>query len=593
MKKHWLHGLALSLGLVSASTSHAQYPVGYGSGFGPSSYPVQQQFPGQYQTAPGFNSSSILSSLPQVPQDAPPPAGSGFARPAFAPAASHNIQAQNASFGGNPQEVVPPPAPVAPPRPTPLGSSPANQSSSPYSYNPGYGQESVYQPEQYPGQPSSGQYYPGQAYDGHHHNHGTLAPNCSSCGPAPISDFSFSAPGLRRGHHLAGLPPGARPWFFGGGVLLFHRVDDGNVPLSFADNIYSPDILGTRDARMGVMPGFEVMLGRYFNCGRNAIAASYWGIFSDNEDAVRARTMPGDYRSRLPFNYLWMPDDPRTMPIDPYEVYPWYDNAFTHTLRRSSNYHNVEVNLLGFAMGGAARSFNIPTGGSLFHRAKGGGDCGDCAGTGCGSCGGGLATGPCSLAAPACGSRCNLTWLAGFRYFRFEDNLYYAASLQDSYVTRAQDDLYYDVNTTNDLFGFQIGSRADYCIGRRLNTYGLAKVGIYGNHSSFYSRVGTDYQVAYLDDNRMPTNSSQGQAYLFSESETDVAFLSELGTGIGYRISPKWTATAGYRAVIASGVATSPNNVRHSFANYEDIRDYDRNGTLILHGLNIGALYNY
>lgn len=186
-----------------------------------------------------------------------------------------------------------------------------------------------------------------------------------------------------------------------------------------------------------------------------------------------------------------------------------------------------------------------------------------------------------------------MTWLAGFRYFRFEDNLTYAASLNDAVINRSTDDLYYDVNTTNDLIGFQLGSRLDYCVTRRINLYGNAKVGIYGNHSTLYTRIATDFQNAMLNDTRTPANPNQGQAYSFNESKDDLAFLSELGTGFGVRFSPRWTGTVGYRAIIASGVATSPDNLRTSFANYSDVRNYDNYGTLILHGLSIGALYNF
>ncbi len=186
-----------------------------------------------------------------------------------------------------------------------------------------------------------------------------------------------------------------------------------------------------------------------------------------------------------------------------------------------------------------------------------------------------------------------MTWLAGVRYFRFEDNLTYAASLNDAVINRSIDDLYYDVNTTNDLVGFQIGSRLDYCLGCRFNLYGNAKVGIYGNHSTLYTRVATEFQSAYLNDTRTPANPFQGQAYSFNESKNTLAFLSELGTGVGICLTPKWSATVGYRAVIASGVASSPDNVLNQFANYSDVRDYDTYGTLILHGLNIGASYNF
>jgi hypothetical protein len=438
----------------------------------------------------------------------------------------------------------------------------------------------------------------------------SIAPACSGYGQEVVSYPHASAGycGSPVGHAgLGGLPCGAKPWFFGGGVLLFNRIDDDNVPLSFADSVYSPDILGTQDARMGVMPGFEVMAGRYFNCGKNAIAATYWGLFSEDEEALRSRTTGGDYRSRIPFQYVDILDPTLAGPYGMPErgVYDWFDAAYTHSLRRSSDYHNVEVNLLGFAVGCSARNFNLPTAGTLFSGTRGHSGCGYCGGAGCGACASScstgcnscgpskFATGPCCLTAPACGSRLNMTWLAGVRYFRFEDNLTYAASLNDSVINRSTDDLYYDVNTTNDLVGFQFGSRLDYCLGKRINAYGNAKMGVYGNHSTYYSRLATDYQTAYLNDGRTPGNPDNGSGWMFNESKTDVAFLSELGAGLGVRVSPKWTATCGYRAVIASGVATSPDNVNTAFANYQDVRDFDNRGTLILHGLNIGALYNY
>ncbi|MEM7560184.1 MAG: hypothetical protein AAF394_13780, partial [Planctomycetota bacterium] len=88
-------------------------------------------------------------------------------------------------------------------------------------------------------------------------------------------------------------------------------------------------------------------------------------------------------------------------------------------------------------------------------------------------------------------------------------------------------------------------------------------------------------------------NIYQGQDYLIDETKDSVAFLSEIGTGFGYRITCRCTATMGYRAVIASGVATSTDNVRSTFDHYGDARDYNNYGTLILHGLNFGAQCNF
>ncbi len=569
MKKFWYHSLALTLGLVSSATAWGQYPGGANS-FGASSFPVQTQ-----------QAHSILQNLPQVPQayHAQPAATRGFVGPNNGKyqLVATGDQAAGAVYGQPPAPHVAPLPPAAPAAPDAYGQPVPGAYSQPA--------------------PAAGAPQPAMDY-GYMQS---LAPNCSSCGPAPMAAPYGYFPGVQShgGGLFRGMAASAKPWFFGGGVLLFNRVDDRDIPLSFFDADYASDVLSTRDARHGTAPGFEATVGRYFNCGRNAIAATYWGVFPDDEEALRAGAAAGNYRSRLPFGFVTLPDNPTTVAVDPYDAYDWYDAAWTHALQRSSEYHNLEVNLLGFGVGGAARNFNRCTSGTLFsgkHGKRSG--CGYCGGAGCGSCGSACgtsryATGPCGLTAPPCGSRLNLTWIAGLRYFRFEDNLTFASSLQDSVINRATDDLYYDVNTTNDLVGFQLGSRADYCLGKRINMYGTAKVGIYGNRSTLYSRIATEFQTAYLNDTRTPVNPNNNQAYLFDESKTQVAFLSELGSGVGVRISPKWTATVGYRAVIASGVATAPDNVRTAFANYEDIRDFDNHGTLILHGVNIGALYNF
>ncbi len=428
----------------------------------------------------------------------------------------------------------------------------------------------------------------------------TTTPGAVACGTAPVSSYvntvvpSASCGVSSVSSVRSGFAVQSKPWFFGANALIFNRVDNKRVPLSFVDSSYGVDILTTRDARQGAAGGVEVTLGRYFNCGRDAIQFSYWGTYPQDENVTRSGAA-GYYRSYIPYSYLQMTGIPAA-PATPYSVYDWYDNAVVHQLHRSFEYHNIEANLLGFAAGGAARNFNMGSCGTLFSgfyrnpaRTRGCGTCGCRHGGGCRSRN---TTGPCSLIAPSCASRLNLTWIAGFRYFRFQENLFYAASLYDGSISRAADDIYYDVNTTNDLFGFQIGSRLDYCIGCRLNVYGFGKVGAYNNRSSLYSRIGTDFDYAYLDDTR-GGNTYQGQDYLIDETKDSVAFLSEIGTGFGYRITSRCTATMGYRAVIASGVATSTDNVRGTFAHYGDVRDYNTWGTLVLHGLNFGAQCNF
>lgn len=174
-----------------------------------------------------------------------------------------------------------------------------------------------------------------------------------------------------------------------------------------------------------------------------------------------------------------------------------------------------------------------------------------------------------------------MSWLAGVRYLQFNDDLHYSAmgGLLGTNV------LSYDVVTRNHLVGFQIGGRADYCVGARANLYSLAKAGIFGNHASLESRLGSSQYWAYRsNDPTMPYN--------INRTKDQLAFLSEIGTGIGYRISPKWSATCGYRAIVASGVASAVGNLRHQGQGISSTgihaQDY-----LVLHGVNIGALYNF
>lgn len=572
MKKVWMRNIALAMGLCSATTAWAQYP-NYNTNTGPSAYPVQHQ-------APNYQLSNWQESVPSVP----------------APGA-YDVPAPPANGVG---PAVTNPIPIAPQ----------------YAPQPAQG---------YAHQPTPG--YAPQPQPMHYSQQQAVAPGCTSCGSAPVSQpyatyaapqYAFSAPSVGYGscnscgpsvvpHARAfgnGLPPGAKPYFFGANALIFRRIDDYNRLLSVNDTT-GAGILYTQDAKLGTMAGFELMGGRYFNCGKNAIAVSYWGLFPESQSTTVVDGGNG-VRSRL--WRPWVGPNPNTgeyqlqmapaanVATDP-DIYNVYDTATTHYLTRSSRFHNIEINLLGFAVGGASRNFNRATAGSMFAGRNncGYGSCGPCGyadacGSGYGDCGScapcedtsRYATGPCSYVAPGCGSKLNLTWIAGVRYLQFYDNLMYSAT---GGPTLGANTISYDVNTRNHLVGFQIGGRTDYCVTCKMNLYGLAKAGIYGNNASLMSRLASNTYNAYAsNDPTMP--------FSISRSSNTVAFLSELGTGVGYCFTPKWSATVGYRAIIASGVATSVGNIRHQGDTISGT-GINAHDCLILHGLNVGALYNF
>ena len=181
-----------------------------------------------------------------------------------------------------------------------------------------------------------------------------------------------------------------------------------------------------------------------------------------------------------------------------------------------------------------------------------------------------------------------MTWLAGVRYFRFTDSLTYAASRADTTFGNGNDDIYYDSRTVNDLVGGQIGGIMNFCTGRRASLYALTKMGVYGNHARFNSDLGTRNDSAYVSNG--PFN---GDNYMISSSKTDVAFIGELGTGLNYRLSPKWSGLVGYRAIVASGVATAANQLPLQMSHLGNASNFNNNSSLILHGVNLGAVYNY
>ncbi|MDX1930963.1 MAG: hypothetical protein SFV81_30845, partial [Pirellulaceae bacterium] len=380
----------------------------------------------------------------------------------------HAVPAYSAPVNGGQSNMVPAPVPMSAPMQMGPQSIMEGGTHVPHSHNA---------PVQTQGQPLTYQSAPNAPMMNPVYGQ-SIAPGCTSCGSAPLAEsygypvyggqpceqsyapqFGSRFSNYARGSMFTGMPAGAKPFFGGGSVLLFHRVDDDNVNLVYNTNDPTGNILGTGDARNELMAGFEVFLGRYFNCGRNAFTVSYWGLFPEDEMATVTSGAGMDLRSRYQFTGARMrafgtyADTP---------VYDWYDTfddpalandnnttSRIQRIERGSDYQNIEANLLGFMIGGAARSFYLPTGCSMFSGTRGlqggygggfGGGCGYCGGAGCGACGGcgsscgpsdcgncnacpptRFATGPCCLT-PGCASRLNMTWLAGVRYFRFRDN---------------------------------------------------------------------------------------------------------------------------------------------------------------------------
>jgi hypothetical protein len=73
--------------------------------------------------------------------------------------------------------------------------------------------------------------------------------------------------------------------------------------------------------------------------------------------------------------------------------------------------------------------------------------------------------------------------LVGFRFFRFVDNLQFAADVSDATIDGDADEFYYDIDVDNDLYGFQVVGLAERqcCRHSRWSLTFGAKVGAFVN----------------------------------------------------------------------------------------------------------------
>ncbi len=384
------------------------------------------------------------------------------------------------------------------------------------------------------------------------------------------------------------------PWIFGASGLLFNRVDNQYARLT--SDVTNPDspILTTDNARMRVTSGVQFYGGRYFGSGQYAMVGSYWGVFSNPQTAEVVVPLGGNLRSDLPFT-VQGPNPgatPYGITMPSQNVYDLFDGAYSHQLVRDQQFHNAELNFFSFALGGGARQPYAGGGGGLLGGAGGFGGAGRLGRHGAGgdpcapTCG---PTGPCAPWYGAQSSKLRLSMFGGLRWFRFQDSLQYAASATDQVYGNTADDFYYNNGVTNDLVGSQLGAMANWCTGTCVNVFAGTAFGVFYNHMTADTRAGTTDTVATI----LSANSFHGRAYDYSSSLNDVALLCEGNFGAGIRISRGWTANLGYRVVGVNGVATAVGQIPRDFSNENEINRINNSNSLILHGLVLGAVYNF
>jgi hypothetical protein len=248
-------------------------------------------------------------------------------------------------------------------------------------------------------------------------------------------------------------------------------------------------------------------------CGGRALEFDYFGLFGGNASAVAVRPDPNAF--------LTFPDN-------------LVGNVFVDMDRAQVSYSSW---LNSFAV-------NLPC-------------CCGCCDECCDECG-------CSVV------RCrSFTWFAGFRYLNFGDKLNIAAQRT---VAGAVEQGTYNIRTTNNLYGPQLGARLRRTQGR-LGWEATGFGGIFGNAAQQTQSV-TDFPNFPL----RPTASS---------SRGGVAFVGGGNLSGLYSLTNVWNLRAGYTVLWIEGLALAPNQLNFNFASSSANQLHNGGGTF-LHGVNVG-----
>jgi hypothetical protein len=162
-----------------------------------------------------------------------------------------------------------------------------------------------------------------------------------------------------------------------------------------------------------------------------------------------------------------------------------------------------------------------------------------------------------------------ISGLAGFRYFRFSEDLTYgSASFGNSFSSNGGANAgYLRYKCNNNLFGGQLGAIFTSVLTNRLTAFAVPKFGIFGNQMNNQS-------LLYTGDTANTPESTK-------TSKSDVSGLAELDFGLTWAFHPNWQLIGGYRVVSVTNLSLADNQ-------FGAFGTLEQGGSLILHGAFFG-----
>lgn len=365
-------------------------------------------------------------------------------------------------------------------------------------------------------------------------------------------------------------------WFGSVGVLMLGRDDENHRFYSYDSNNEAYQLLDSQDSNFNWAGGVEAHVGRMDMCNCTGCEAVYWGLYPDAGYAYAyPNQVSGDLNGIFNFDQL----DYNGQPANNF-----VDGAAVHRLYRTTELHNLEFNRI-WNCGGCCQTSCCATGCDSYcdpccsnnggcYGGRRSGSQGCCGGHGCGGC---------------CGGPWTFGVLTGFRYLRFEDNISFASDPNDTVFTGEADELYYNIDCDNDLWGWQFGGFGEKAIGGSgLSLVFGAKAGVFLNDADARSTIGGSAGLATINN-----GPNQGVAWDISSSDDRIATIAELQAGVAWAFCPTWRVRGDYRLIGISGVALPTNQIYQDLRGIQDVALISTNGDLILHGVFMGLERTY
>lgn len=363
--------------------------------------------------------------------------------------------------------------------------------------------------------------------------------------------IAFPARGPECGsfHGSCDRPPETPAWFGAAYGLLMQR-SAGELQFITDDLGAGTSVLSNRDAAYDYQGGTEVRFGRRLG-GCWAVEATWWSLF----DASSMREVWGadhtGLATRLDFEGLEIDQGGGTSTVNSY-----YDFAENHRVARSFAATNVELNLLCVPLN------CLPAN-----------SCAPCA----------------SRASRACrSSALSLSWNVGFRYLALEEGFRFWADGVDGVYGDPLDEIYYNIDVENKLYGAQAGGHMFYCVSNWFSIFSDVNAGLFGNQVYSAQRISNPEGYAYANN-----GTHLNQDYHLRSSDNGVSVVAELRLGSHVQMTPRWRTTFAYRLMGISGVALPEDQIPDYFDDYSDARRIRNDGAILLHGFMFGIEHRF